>query len=145
MCIGYMPWHSVSQVHVVSSVEGSAPIRTLVSSVEVEKVFKNIDMDGSGVISAQELKAALNGAHVDIKMREVDEALSIMGTNQDGQIGLNEFRAAFAAARLSGGVDVYLPIYWSGTNNTKTRGDKMKLVKYYESAVFKERLCMTKY
>jgi len=133
-CIGYTPWHSAEKIHVVASLEdaGAAPVRTLVGNLALEEVFERIDLDKNGKLSLDEMQQALNDMDVQVDPCELKDIILAMDKDLRGEIGLEEFRAAFKAAYLSGGVDVYIPLFWAHNED--------KGVAYYQSPQFKMEL-----
>jgi len=61
---------------------------------EMEKMFKEIDTDGSGTITIAELKEALKRSGKKLPEAEVEEMLSVYDVDGDGVIDYSEFVAA---------------------------------------------------
>ena len=72
------------------------------------------DTDGSGSLHKAEFVAALERNRVAVDEAEVDELFSKLDVDGNGEIDASEFDAAFYAARLAGGMDVYLPVIPGG-------------------------------
>ncbi|VDL93112.1 unnamed protein product [Schistocephalus solidus] len=64
----------------------------------VRELFKHIDKDGSGKISVQELKHALE-KEIGQTLREEDvrQFMARLDTNQDGELSLEELNAFFTS------------------------------------------------
>lgn len=142
--LGYTPWHSVDQVHIVAAAEPPSEsgeksklqqqqlaVKRLVGTLSAKAVFGGTDADGSGGVDKAELKAALKAhANVTVEGSDLDELFALMDTDGSGEIDAREFEAAFYAARLEGGVDIYIPM---------TAGSRAEIPKL-ESPEFKKSM-----
>jgi hypothetical protein len=119
-CIGYSPWHSVDQIHIVAALEPEANrpssvkrysrFKKLIGPLDASAAFERIDADNSGDISREELLVALKDAGLEIPDHEVDELMEMIDADRSNTIDVEKFDAAFYASRLSGGMDVYVPV-----------------------------------
>lgn len=142
-CIGYTPWHSGPSIHIVAAVESdkaSRPsivkrysnLKKIIGSIDTADAFEQVDTDNSGDISREELVAALANVGSDTSDdREIDQLMEMIDIDSSHTIDREEFGAAFYAARLCGGIDVYVPVPKSKSN---------KGVSFYESNEFKQIL-----
>ena len=78
----------------------SDPLKRLQSLVKaspnnLEEVFKKIDSDDSGKLSAVEFRKALRKLAVGLSARDIDIVMSRIDTNNDGQIDWQEFQKNF--------------------------------------------------
>lgn len=149
--IGYTPWHSGPDVHVVAAVEppGTAkpPLAKQQSTIKklagafgnASGAFEEYDTDASGTLSRAEFEAALRQKGVVAGIEEVDEIFSRLDTDGNSTLELREFETAFVAARLAGGVDVYVPVQKGGPMKLK-QSDVPTRVAYLESEAFKQKL-----
>jgi len=64
---------------------------------DVEKVFQLFDLDGDGLITAEELKNALAELGEDVTVEDAAERISTGDTDNDGTLSLAEFQAMMAA------------------------------------------------
>jgi Ca2+-binding EF-hand superfamily protein len=76
------------------------PLKRLQSLVKaspnnLEEVFKNIDTDDSGKLSAPEFRKALRKLSLGLSARDIDNVISRIDTNNDGQIDWQEFQKNF--------------------------------------------------
>jgi len=58
---------------------------------EMQKAFNVFDADGSGSISAAELRATMNGLNVKLTDEEVNDMIEECDTDGDGEISYPEF------------------------------------------------------
>jgi hypothetical protein len=143
-CIGYSPWHSGDQIHLVASVEPASAesrrhdgcddrevgvrtgeaLRKLLGVLEPRDIFPR----ASGALDRSAFSAMFERGGVEMNESFLDEAMALIDKNNDGVVDHHEFDAACYAARLAGGVDVYIPCA------------KKELVTYYESAEFRQIL-----
>ncbi|WP_370382804.1 EF-hand domain-containing protein [Catenulispora sp. GAS73] len=63
---------------------------------DVEKVFQLFDLDGDGLITAEELKNALAELGEDVTVEDAAERISTGDTDKDGTLSLAEFQAMMA-------------------------------------------------
>ncbi|WP_323747425.1 EF-hand domain-containing protein [Catenulispora rubra] len=63
---------------------------------DVEKVFQLFDLDGDGLITAEELKDALAELGEDVTVEDAAERISTGDTDNDGTLSLAEFQAMMA-------------------------------------------------
>ena len=56
------------------------------SPMNLEEVFKNMDKDESGKLSAVEFRKALRKLSLGLSARDIDMVMSRIDTNNDGQI-----------------------------------------------------------
>jgi len=152
--IGYTPWHSATQIHIVAAAEnpsGTAPagdgpveatpkarpkpqrqgslIKRVVGALDPRAAFDEADSDSSGSVSREELFRVLRDqAKVSVDPAEMEELFYLFDKDGSGDIDAKEFEAAFYAMRLAGGVDVYVPLSSS------------KQVAHVEGPAFKESL-----
>lgn len=63
---------------------------------DVEKVFQMFDLDGDGMITAEELKDALAELGEDVTVEDAAERISTGDTDNDGTLSLAEFQAMMA-------------------------------------------------
>merc|ERR1711879_867389 len=83
--------------------------RKLISKEErMRKVFRCLDVDGSGSLTAQEIQGALMSIHDGIDIKKCQELLQEADTNGDGVIDYEEWIAVFRgeAGDLFGGADL---------------------------------------
>ena len=140
--LGYLPWHSTVQLHIVAAAEPPSAakptrqaslIKQVVGALGASEAFREVDADGSGGVSKEELAATLRKqAKMEVDPVELDELFSLMDTDGSGDISAKEFDAAFYAARLAGGVDVYIPF-----PAAKGVGE---MIAKYEGEAFKQAL-----
>lgn len=83
-----------------SSQKSQDPLKRLQSLIKaspnnLEQVFKNIDTDESGKLSAVEFRKALRKLGVGLSARDIDLVMSRIDTNNDGQIDWQEFNKNF--------------------------------------------------
>lgn len=83
-----------------SSQKSQDPLKRLQSLVKaspnnLEQVFKNIDIDDSGKLSAVEFRKALRKLGVGLSARDIDLVMSRIDVNNDGQIDWQEFNKNF--------------------------------------------------
>ena len=83
-----------------SSTASQDPLKRLQSLVKaspnnLEEVFKNIDVDESGKLSAVEFRKALRKLGIGLSARDIDTIMSRIDTNNDGQIDWLEFQKNF--------------------------------------------------
>jgi hypothetical protein len=64
-------------------------------SNEIEVLFNQFDTDGSGLIDADELQAALSKDGRELSKAEVLEILDTVDTNSDGSVSYDEFERIF--------------------------------------------------
>ena len=114
------------------ALQGSSPLRTLVGNLGIPEVFARIDTDHNGTISVDELGAALAEFEIEVSEAELHDLVLEVDKDASGEVDLEEFQAAFTSAYLSGGVDVYIPLFWPTSED--------KGVEYYESPEFKAKL-----
>ena len=71
-----------------------AEFRVFVEHTEAEllSLFNSIDRDHNGRIDKRELQAAFKGAGLDLAPRKLDQFFSEVDTNNDGEIGFDEWR-----------------------------------------------------
>ena len=72
--------------------EGGAP---LLDDGAIERLFREFDTSGDGLISLAELRAGLSKAGAAVGPEAAEEILRRVDTNADGQISAEEFRAVF--------------------------------------------------
>lgn len=60
---------------------------------EVRAQFKNLDKDGNGMISAQEIREVLTALGDRLTDEDVDEMIRDVDTDGDGQVNFEEFLA----------------------------------------------------
>ena len=65
------------------------------SPISLEDIFKEIDSDESGKLSAVEFRKALRKLNIGLSARDIDNILSRIDTNNDGVIDWQEFFKAF--------------------------------------------------
>jgi hypothetical protein len=148
--IGYCPWHSLDQIHIMASVEppegeaGAAMrqasfMRQMVGSLDTKTAFQRHNTSGSGAMSRSELLVALKTAHVELNEQEAEQEIGgmfeLLDKGASGTIDAKKFDAAFYAARLAGGIDVYIPVM-------KKMGGRPphEMVTHLESDEFKQTL-----
>jgi hypothetical protein len=143
--LGYTPWHGSNQIHIVAAVEDDAAnaveppllrqqqrhVRRLVGSLASATAFELADADRSGDITKAELISALAKVNVELSDREADELFLSLDKDASGGIDQSEFESAFYAARLAGGVDIYVPA------TSPAAKDKLA---HWRSAEFKQTL-----
>ena len=83
-----------------NSTASQDPLKRLQSLVKaspnnLEEVFKNIDTDESGKLSAVEFRKALRKLGIGLSARDIDTIMSRIDTNHDGQIDWLEFQKSF--------------------------------------------------
>jgi Ca2+-binding EF-hand superfamily protein len=76
------------------------PLKRLQSLIKaspnnIEEVFKNMDTDESGKLSAVEFRKALRKLSLGLSARDIDMVMSRIDTNNDGQIDWQEFQKNF--------------------------------------------------
>ncbi|XP_064614213.1 calmodulin-like [Liolophura sinensis] len=69
--------------------------RTEINEANLRRTFKEFDKDGSGNVSASELKAALAKCEIKLSDAEVDQMIKAVDTSGDGQVSVEEFLAVF--------------------------------------------------
>lgn len=62
----------------------------------LEQVFAEIDQDHSGALDADELKALMVRANINVSPEELDEMIQMADENGDGLIDLREFKKLFS-------------------------------------------------
>uniref|UniRef100_A0A6V2UYK5 EF-hand domain-containing protein n=1 Tax=Emiliania huxleyi TaxID=2903 RepID=A0A6V2UYK5_EMIHU len=72
--------------------EGGAP---LLDDGAIERLFREFDTSGDGLISLAELRAGLSKAGAAVGPEAAEEILRRVDANADGQISAEEFRAVF--------------------------------------------------
>lgn len=72
-------------------------------SSSAAQLFETLDIDGSGFLSPNELRAALERYGLDSTSRSVDEMIRCVDQDGDGRIGLAEFTSALRDSPLAGG------------------------------------------
>ena len=95
-------------------------------------------MDASGTISREELRAALMTSGLAVPDHEADDIFDRLDIDHSGGIDPKEFDAAFFAARLASGVDVYIPVRKGGKQ--KGLRTELEIIEYLESEVFRNKL-----
>jgi len=60
---------------------------------EVRAQFKNLDKDGNGVISAQEIREVLTALGDSLSDEDVNDIIRDVDTDGDGQVNYEEFLA----------------------------------------------------
>ncbi|OMJ86438.1 hypothetical protein SteCoe_12017 [Stentor coeruleus] len=83
-----------------NSVSTTDPLKRLQSLIKaspnnIEEVFKNMDTDQSGKLSAVEFRKALRKLSLGLSARDIDQVMSRIDTNNDGQIDWQEFQKNF--------------------------------------------------
>jgi len=73
-----------------SAAAGNGPV-TPKQKPTVKEVFKQLDKDGSGTISVEELRASLNESGENVSLQEVKEAMTEIDASGDGEISYAEF------------------------------------------------------
>lgn len=63
------------------------------TEAEVRAQFKNLDKDGNGVISAQEIREVLTALGDRLTDEDVEEMIRDVDTDGDGQVNFEEFLA----------------------------------------------------
>lgn len=124
--LGYTPWFSGPQVHIVAAVEAEQPgaskppmlrqqsqLKKVVGALTSTTAFNVIDADRSGDISRAELAQALADRAVDCPPEELNLLFAMLKNQADASsivsgVDQKQFEAAVYSARLSAGVDVYL-------------------------------------
>ena len=104
---------------------------------DADRALATHDTDKSGTLSKGEFAAALSKSRVTVDDAEVDELFARMDTDGNGEIDAKEFDAAFYAARLAGGIDLYLPVIPGGGPMKLRKEDVAAEVAYLESDAFK--------
>lgn len=149
--LGYIPWHSGPHMHIVPSVEPPATpsmirpdkavaIKGAVGAFADSKMaFAAIDADASGTISRDEFETALRLNKVPVEAAELDDIFAQLDTDNSGELDAREFDSAFYAARLAGGIDVYIPVTPGGPKKLK-KTDLKTQIAYIESDAFKKKL-----
>ncbi|XP_064614189.1 calmodulin-like [Liolophura sinensis] len=69
--------------------------RTEVNEANLRRTFKEFDQDGSGTISAAELKQALSKCNIKISDADAKSMIQQADKSGDGQIDVEEFLAVF--------------------------------------------------
>ena len=110
-------------------------MKRMVGSLDTATAFQRHDADGSGAISRSELCAALMTAGLELDEQEIDGMFELLDKDASGSIDAEEFDAAYYAARLAGGIDIYIPVIqkmgWL---------PQQAMVAHLESDVFKQTL-----
>mmetsp|Transcript_58307 Transcript_58307/g.138970 ORF Transcript_58307/g.138970 Transcript_58307/m.138970 type:complete len:264 (-) Transcript_58307:128-919(-) len=73
--------------------------------IEILSAFRQFDLDGSGMISADEVRQAMREMGNPLSEREVEEQIKQMDTSNDGNIDYHEFARLFRTARA----EVHIP------------------------------------
>ena len=69
------------------------------TKLQLTALFKEIDRDGSGSVSADELQTALKGKGLDISAAQVGGLMSSADANNDGKLSMAEFMQAVGRSR----------------------------------------------
>ena len=92
------------------------------------------------ILSRESFATALRANEVQASPSEIDEIFAVLKReDSSGEIDGSEFESAFCAARLAGGIDVYVPVATGGPRQL-TREDLPAEMAYLESAKFKQKL-----
>lgn len=67
------------------------------SDASLEKLFAQIDGDGDGSISNEELVAALSKEYERLEQAAIEQMMAAADTDNDGEISLDEFKAIMCA------------------------------------------------
>jgi Ca2+-binding EF-hand superfamily protein len=83
-----------------SSNRADSPLRRLYTLIktsphDIKHIFAEIDTDANGKISAHELRSAIRRLKLSLTSKEIDEVLTKLDTNKDGQIDFDEFCTKF--------------------------------------------------
>lgn len=81
-----------SDARAVLGVEG-------MSTLQLTSLFKDIDADHSGSVSASELKTALKKKGLDLSAHQVDALMRSADANNDGKLSMQEFLHAVGRTR----------------------------------------------
>ena len=92
--------HSSRSTGLSSGFSSEEPLKKLqalirASPYSLEDVFKQMDTDSSGVISAIEFRKAIRKLGLGLTAKDIDALLSRIDTNNDGQIDWQEFSKRF--------------------------------------------------
>ena len=71
-------------------------------SASAAQLFEKLDADGTGLLSPNELRAALEKYGCDSSAHSVDEMIRCVDTNGDGMVGMQEFADALRKGPLGG-------------------------------------------
>ncbi len=63
------------------------------SEEEIRAQFRNLDKDGNGLVSAQEIREVLTALGDRLTDEDVDEMIRDVDTDGDGQVNFEEFLA----------------------------------------------------
>ena len=69
------------------------------STLELTKVFRDIDVDGSGYVDAKELQAALQKKGLSLSSEQVDVLMKSADENSDGKLSQAEWVHAMGKSR----------------------------------------------
>mmetsp|Transcript_55139 Transcript_55139/g.160907 ORF Transcript_55139/g.160907 Transcript_55139/m.160907 type:complete len:461 (-) Transcript_55139:83-1465(-) len=71
--------------------DGDAPQLNMTVEEKIKDTFGQYDIDGNGVISAEELNSVLTSLNPDLKPMEIDQILASADCNKDGVVDYKEF------------------------------------------------------
>eukprot|EP00487_Bulimina_marginata_P004278 TRINITY_DN20348_c0_g1_i1.p1 TRINITY_DN20348_c0_g1~~TRINITY_DN20348_c0_g1_i1.p1 ORF type:complete len:152 (-),score=22.82 TRINITY_DN20348_c0_g1_i1:17-472(-) len=75
-------WNDVVSISVVNSIVG-----------DVKETFDKLDSDGNGFLDINELEKLLDGLNADLSQNPIQDLMSELDTNGDGQLSFKEFAA----------------------------------------------------
>lgn len=61
------------------------------SREDIIEAFKKYDLNGSGIISAEEMRAVLSKMYRFVSREEVEDLIQKVDRNKDGQVSIDEF------------------------------------------------------